>query len=396
MKRLTGYILNELVPLQECSDAGMKPLDLIWVDTDKSVDPTRKKIRSRLCAREYKTKKQGKIQRALPASQLFSAMPPLEAVKVLVSIMMSVSLSSKGTTIEVETLRHQQSTFTRNRPVTRLHQTSRRGSSEVWRRQSWQIDQELYGTQDASHIWQLDYVNLICGELGGFRSAALFHNPSQDVRMAVHGDDFVCLSDDNGLKHIDSLLKSKYTAKDMGTLGFEDSDVKSLLLLNRVFRVGVDQTGQYLDIEPDLRHAPLIISESGCDTNTEAVSTPREKLQDKLVLDGRRRSGSEERRSNTIQICLHETFILGPRQIGLKIERQSDSSTANSLTDRLGAGQRTKRIDTRHFWIQERVQDEDLSIKKVPAAKNCADVGAKPVSASVLQQHCKFAGLVFY
>ena len=49
-------------------------------------------------------------------------------------------------------------------------------------------------TQHASHIWQLDYVNLICGELGGFRrgkhSAALFHNPNQDVRMAVHGDDF--------------------------------------------------------------------------------------------------------------------------------------------------------------------------------------------------------------
>ena len=27
----------------------------------------------------------------------------------------------------------------------------------------------------------------------------------------------------------------------MGTLGFGDSDVKSLQLLNRVFRVGVDQ-----------------------------------------------------------------------------------------------------------------------------------------------------------
>ena len=69
----------------------------------------------------------------------------------------------------------------------------------------------------------------------------------------------------------------------MGTLGFEDSDVKSFLLLNRVFRVGVDQTGQAA-----LRHAPLIISRSGCNTNTKAVSTPREKLRDKLVLDGRR------------------------------------------------------------------------------------------------------------
>ena len=130
--------------------------------------------------------------------------------------------------------------------------------------------------------------DVICGELGGFRrgkhSAALFHHPSEDVRMAVRGEDFVCLSDDDGLKHIDSFLKSKYTAKDMGTLGFEASDVKSLLFLNRVFRVGVDQTGQYLDIERDLRHAPLIISGSGCNTNTQAVSTPREKLQDQLVL----------------------------------------------------------------------------------------------------------------
>ena len=41
----------------------------------------------------------------------------------------------------------------------------------------------------------------------------------------------LCLSDDDGLKHIDSLVKSKYTARDMGTLGFEESDVKSLLLL---------------------------------------------------------------------------------------------------------------------------------------------------------------------
>ena len=67
------------------------------------------------------------------------------------------------------------------------------------------------------------------------------------------------------------------------------------MLLNRVFRVGVDQTGQYLDIEPDLRHAPLIISESGCNSNTKAVSTPREKLQDKLVLDVKTESDSEER-----------------------------------------------------------------------------------------------------
>ena len=68
--------------------------------------------------------------------------------------------------------------------------------------------------------------------------------------------------------------------------------------------------------------------------------------------------------------------------IPTKIEIKSDSSTANSLTDRLRAGQRTKHIVTWYFWIQERVQGRDLSIKKVPTAKICADVGTKPVSAS--------------
>ena len=71
----------------------------------------------------------------------------------------------------------------------------------------------------------------------------------------------------------------------------------------------------------------------------------------------------------------------------MKVEIQSDSSTSNSLTDRLGAGQLTKHIDTRYLWIQERVQDGDFSFKKVLAAKDCADVRAKQVCASVLQQH---------
>ena len=77
----------------------------------------------------------------------------------------------------------------------------------------------------------------------------------------------MCLSDGDGLKRIDSLLESKYTANDMGTLGFEDSDVNRFLLLNRVFRLGIDQTGQHVDIEPDMKHAPFII------VNQDAIRT---------------------------------------------------------------------------------------------------------------------------
>ena len=72
--------------------------------------------------------------------------------------------------------------------------------------------------------------------------AALFRNSNEDVKMAMHGDDFVSSETSTNFSN------PKDSAKSMGTLGFEDSDVKSLLLLNRVFRVGTDQTGQYLDI----------------------------------------------------------------------------------------------------------------------------------------------------
>ena len=46
--------------------------------------------------------------------------------------------------------------------------------------------------------------------------------------------------------------------------------------------------------------------------------------------------------------------------IPMKIEIQSDSSTANSLTDRLEAGQRTKHTDTRYFWHKNEQRSEEL------------------------------------
>ena len=155
-----------------------------------------------------------------------------ETVKALVSIMKSVSWSNEGRPLK---LRHHDSSrapFKRS-PETHLHPTSSTRPSETWRRQSWQINQEnVWNSRRGSHNWQLDHVTLICGELGGFRrgkhSAAFFHNSNEHVRMAVHGDDIVCLSDDDGSSTSTKLLKSQNTAKDMETLGFEESDLTAL------------------------------------------------------------------------------------------------------------------------------------------------------------------------
>ena len=51
----------------------------------------------------------------------------------------------------------------------------------------------------------------------------------------------------------------------------------------------------------------------------------------------------------------------------------------------------TNYIHTRYFWIQERVQDEDISIKTVLTAKNCAQMLER--SQSLLQYYNNIASL---
>ena len=68
--------------------------------------------------------------KSLFASQLFSAVPLLEAVKVLASIMMSVGRAK--VTVEVGTPPHQQSAFPVNSPETRINPSSSRRSSKIW------------------------------------------------------------------------------------------------------------------------------------------------------------------------------------------------------------------------------------------------------------------------
>ena len=162
-KRLIGYIPRVCVRLFQCKNARMQawnPLDLIWVDTDKSVDPAYKKIRSKLRAREF------------------------EAVKVLVSIMMSVGLSNKGKPMKLTHYDISRAHFhgTAQRLIyIRLPAEDRQkyGEDKVGR-----LVKSMYGTQDASHIWQLDYVNLICGDVGGFRrgKTEVQHRPQSKSR----------------------------------------------------------------------------------------------------------------------------------------------------------------------------------------------------------------------
>ena len=81
------------VPLEECyANTGHDPISLKWVDHNRG-DNDRPNYRCRLVVREVK--RSAKTDN-LPEHKSFSAMPPLEALKLLCSIMVSKKTSKAG------------------------------------------------------------------------------------------------------------------------------------------------------------------------------------------------------------------------------------------------------------------------------------------------------------
>ena len=72
------------------SETGRAPISLRWVDTNKGTEEL-PRIRSRLVVRELKVKTQH-----MEAAELFSAMPPLEVLKLLVSLLVSKKRTARG------------------------------------------------------------------------------------------------------------------------------------------------------------------------------------------------------------------------------------------------------------------------------------------------------------
>ena len=79
----------------------------------------------------------------------------------------------------------------------------------------------MYGTQDASNLWQEDYAGTLAqrGYVPGRSNPAVFLSHRGDGRMLVHGDDFVLLADDEEIQVVEQLLKSKYTVKVVSVIG---------------------------------------------------------------------------------------------------------------------------------------------------------------------------------
>ena len=204
----------EIVPLQECMDAVKKPLDFNL----GGVDPCPEENSFQVVITRVQHQETLESEAIIVRDTVVSAIPPLEAVKVLVSIMVSVVWSAKGNRLQLRhydiSRAHIQGTAQRLISF-RLPAEDREkfGHDKVGR-----LVKNVCGAQDdAPHIWQLDH------ELGVRRLWRLsarrtqrrhFSHGCEDV--AVRGDDFESLADEDSLQDIDDQLNSKNHWKEHG------------------------------------------------------------------------------------------------------------------------------------------------------------------------------------
>ena len=125
--------------------------------------------------------------------------------------------------------------------------------------------------------WEKEYSKTL-EEVGfhpGRATVVAFFHPTRDIRIIVHGDDFVVEGQQSDLDWVRDVLAAKYLLKVRGILGPEPCDQKRIVILGRV----VDWRADELWWEADPRHVEKILEACGMSSGNSAV-VPGGKLQE--------------------------------------------------------------------------------------------------------------------
>ncbi|CAK0857259.1 unnamed protein product [Prorocentrum cordatum] len=249
-----------------------------------------------------------------------------------------------------------------------------------------------YGTQDASKIWQGDYTELLeeNGYKAGVSCPAVFYKEVDETRLLGHGDDFAVLAQQQDIDSFEATLGKKYEFKKTANLGFDEGDDKQAVFLNRVIEVsaGVPPGGgrpcRHAMIEPDKRHAEIVIDELGL-SKANGVDTPMEKRSaDKQMMDAKSAAlGAAEAsrfRSLTMRVAYLSQDRLDLAEASKTLARSMQTPTEASWLMLKRVGRYLKRHpSTVTVFTEQKMFDK--------IRNNVADVLTKSVGGSLLRRH---------
>ena len=93
----------------------------------------------------------------------------------------------------------------------------------------------LHGMRQAARNWEKEHSKTLtdAGFLVGRANGSTFYHEMREVRIVVHGDDFVITGGEEELKWTEDVLRKKYPLKMRGILGPEPGDSKEAIIFNR-------------------------------------------------------------------------------------------------------------------------------------------------------------------
>ena len=237
----------------------MKVITTRWLDTNKG-DETSPSYRARLVGRELKRDRR---------DDLFAATPPLESLRMIMSICASNQREyqrEKNFIVMTNDIKRAYFYAPATRPIFIKipDEDWEDGDSE----RVGQLNLSLYGTRDAALNWSKTYSDALrtLGFTKGRASPCNFFHPSRRISVTVHGDDFTSTGQEVDLRWLDRQLRTKFDVK-TEFLGPGESHAKQVRVLNRV----LTWEAEGLTYESDQRHAEIIIQAMNV---TKAVTTP--------------------------------------------------------------------------------------------------------------------------
>ena len=256
--------LFHYVPERECYERQGRPYTLKWVLRNKG-----DKVRARIVVREIKKAKTE--DEKLEPNDVFSAMPPVESLKALVSHVMTEKVDKLGRPLTLAVFdvsrAHLYGARARDVYVQPPSELARPGFLA-------KLNKTMYGTQDASNVWQKTWGEQLQNngyKLGGSNPSFFC---SEHLKGFCHGDDFTIAAAEEEVERFNNILSEKFEIRQTGMVGHADHLDKELEVLHRTVRIVNDEL---MVVEADQKHVPLLLEDLGL-SKGNAVKTPRVKL----------------------------------------------------------------------------------------------------------------------
>ena len=240
----------------------MKVITTKWLDINKG-DEENKNYRARLVGREIaKTKR----------DDLFAATPPLESLRMILSICASHQASHKADDrflVMSNDVKRAYFYAEASRPIfIKIPDEDWEPGDEC---RVGQLNLSLYGTRDAAMNWGKKVTEVMknLGFVQGQASPCNYYHPGRQVSTTVHGDDFTSTGTEVNLKWLQAGLESAFeiTTEFLGPS--RARHMQEVRILNRV----ISWNEECLSYEADQRHAEIMIRELGLE-GAKAVTTP--------------------------------------------------------------------------------------------------------------------------